>query len=312
MSETPMPTHHGVEEPVKGAFPNKTIELLHKRGSCRHFQDKKIPEETLDLILGAAVHAPSAGNLQAFSIIKVEEQDRKEKLMKLCGNQKFIAEAPLNLVICVDERRNKRWAQLDHAPYTADYSNFWFLMDYQLTGIIGQSICIATDSLGLGSCYVGNATAMAGPIAELLELPEGVFVGTLVSIGYPLERPPTMKKHLPSTLVHDERYQDLPDDELLRVCHEKYSAPGAPRVEITEGRLKRLYQTCLRVHGEEFAERSVAHARSLGFISPIQRYFGLHYRADLVLSMTNSNYLRVLEKQGFSICKDYEPPKLNR
>jgi hypothetical protein len=164
-------------------------------------------------------------------------------------------------------------------------------------------------SLGLGSCYVGNATAMAGPIAELLELPEGVFVGTLISIGYPVDKTPTMKKHLLSTLVHNEKYLDLPDDVLLQVCHEKYSAPGAPRVEITENRLKLLYQTGLKVHGEEFAERSVAHARKLGFISPIQRYFGLHYRADLVLNMTNSNYLTILERQGFSICKDYEPPK---
>ena len=68
MSEPPMPTHHGVEAPVTGTFPNETIELLHKRASCRHFQDKLIPEETLNLILGAAVHAPSAGNLQTFSI----------------------------------------------------------------------------------------------------------------------------------------------------------------------------------------------------------------------------------------------------
>jgi FMN reductase [NAD(P)H] len=238
-----------------------------------------------------------------------EKQETKEKLMKLCANQRFIAEAPVNLVICVDERRNKRWAELDVAPFVNTKCNFWFLMDYQLTGIIGQSICIAADSLGLGTCYVGNATAMAGPIAELLELPEGVFVGALISIGYPKEKPPTMKKHRLSTLVHDEMYRDLSDDELIQVCHEKYSAPGAPRVEITERRLERLYQTGYNVHGEEFAEKSVAHARELGFISPIQRYFGLHYRADLVLNMTNSNYLRVLEKQGFTICKDYQPPK---
>ena len=31
-----MPTHHGVEEPVTGTFPNETLELLHKRGSYMH------------------------------------------------------------------------------------------------------------------------------------------------------------------------------------------------------------------------------------------------------------------------------------
>ena len=63
MPVPPMPTHHGVEEPVIGTYPNETLRLLHQRGSCRHFKDKIIPEETLNLILGAARHAPSGGNL---------------------------------------------------------------------------------------------------------------------------------------------------------------------------------------------------------------------------------------------------------
>jgi nitroreductase len=308
MSEHPMPTHHGVEETVTGTYPNETIELLHKRGSCRYFQDKKIPKETLDLILGAALHAPSAGNLQAFSIIKIEDPERKTKLKKICGNERFIGEAPLNLVICVDERRNMRWANLDVAPYTHSDYLLWFLLDFQLTGIIGQSICIAADSFKIGSCYVGTATLMAARIAELLELPKGVFPGTLISLGYPSRPVPNMKKHHLETLVHEETYRDLQDDELLRVCREKYTVPGAPRVEITENRIKRLYRTCQRVHGEEFAEKSVSHAHELGYISPIQRYFGIHYRADRILEVKNSDYLAVLEKQGFQLCKDYKPP----
>ncbi|MCW4020707.1 MAG: nitroreductase family protein [Candidatus Bathyarchaeota archaeon] len=309
MSEPPMPTHHGVEAPVEGTYPNETLRLLHQRGSCRHFKDQKIPKEVLELILGAAIHAPSGGNIQAFSIIKIEDSERREKIKKICGNQRFIGEAPVNLVICLDMRRVMRWAELDVAPYTFDNWLLWFLFCFQLTGIIGQSICIAADSLGLGSCYVGNATLMAGKVAELLELPRGVFPGTLISMGYPVKRPPTMKKHRLSTLLHDEKYRDLPDDELLARFREKWTAPGAQRVEITEKRLERLYQTCLRVHGKEFAERSVADSRKLGYISPVQRYFGLHYRADWVYIMPNSDYLKIIEKQGWNICKDYEPPK---
>lgn len=113
MSEPPMPTHHGVEAPVIGTFPNQTIRLLHRRGSCRNFKDKKIPEKVLEQILGAAVHAPSGGNLQSFSIVKVEDPKQKEDLMKICGNQRFIVNAPINLVICLDQRRNKKWAELD-------------------------------------------------------------------------------------------------------------------------------------------------------------------------------------------------------
>jgi hypothetical protein len=77
---------------------------------------------------------------------------------------------------------------------------------------------------------------------------------------------------------------------------------------LTEGRLEVLYSTCEKVHGKEFAERSVAQARMQGFISPVQRYFGLHYRADWVLmSGGNSGFMKVIEESGFDCFRDYLP-----
>jgi len=308
LSEPTMPTHHGIEAKVNGDYPNETLRLLHQRGSCRHFKGEKIPEEVLELLLGAAVNAPSGGNLQSFNIVKIEDPERREKLMKICGNQRFIGEAPLNLVICLDQRRSMRWAKLDHAPFTGMAQIRSFLMGIQLTGIVGQAICVAADALGLGSCYVGTALANAGEVSEFLELPQGVFPGVLISIGYPAEEISTRKKHRLNTLLHEERHRDLPDEELLAAYKEKHEAAWAPRVEITERRLQRLYETCLRVHGEEFAERSVAHARELGYISPVQRYFGLHYRADSVFTSPNSEFMKIIKGQGWNICGDYKPP----
>ena len=131
MSDPPMPTHHGVEAPLEGTYPNETLQLLYQRGSCRHFKDDKIPNEAMEQILGAAIHAPSTGNLQAFSIVKIEDPERRKKLMQICGNQHFIGDAPVNLIVCVDERMNMRWAELDAAPYAHTSCLFWFLMDFR-------------------------------------------------------------------------------------------------------------------------------------------------------------------------------------
>lgn len=76
MSDPPMPTHHGVEAPVEDPFQNEIIQLLHQRGIYRHFKDKIIPKKIIEQILGAAIHAPSGGNLQDFSIVKIENPDR--------------------------------------------------------------------------------------------------------------------------------------------------------------------------------------------------------------------------------------------
>jgi len=306
MSDPPLPTHHGLEAQVEGNYPNETLRLLHQRGSCRLFKDQKITGDILELILGAAVHAPSGGNLQSFCIVKIEDPVRREELMKICGNQSFIGEAPLNLVICLDQRRNMRWAKLDVAPFTGMNQIRSFLMGIQLTGIVGQAICVAADALDLGSCYVGTALAKAGEVAEFLELPRGVFPGVLISIGYPAEKIPTMKKHQLGTILHEERHKDLSDNELLTAYSEKHETPDVNRVEITERRLKKLYETCFNVHGEDFAKQSVAHARELGYINPVQRYYGLHYRADSVFTSPNSEFVKIIEKQGWNICQNYE------
>ena len=78
-------------------FPNETMRLLFERSSCRSFFDKKISQDILQTILEAGVHAPTAGNLQPYSIIKIEGNERKQKLAEMCG-QDFIGKAPVLLL----------------------------------------------------------------------------------------------------------------------------------------------------------------------------------------------------------------------
>ena len=303
-----MPTHHGVETIVEGTYPNKTIRLLYQRKSCRRFQQKKIPSKLLEQVLGVGAHAPSGGNLQNVSIVKVEDPERRRRLMGALGNQRFIGEAPIDLVFCLDMRRNKRWAELEVAPFTANSTLGFFLMGVQETGIVAQNICTAADSVGLGSCYVGNVLWATKPVSEILELPKYVFPTVLLSLGYCSEKRFQTRKHRLSTILHSETYRDPGDEDLLAACREKWTEEGYRRVGLTEDRLEVLYSTCEKVHGKEFAERSVARARMQGFISPVQRYFGLHYRADWVLmSGGNSGFMKVVEESGFDCFRDYLP-----
>jgi len=112
---------------VNGAYPNKTIELLYERASCRSFGEEPIPDETLDVVLAAAAHAATGGNLQPYSIIKVLDSEVRQRLMALCGDQPFIGQAPVSLVFCIDFRRLERWAALEKAPFSARraFRHFW-------------------------------------------------------------------------------------------------------------------------------------------------------------------------------------------
>ena len=80
---------------------NDTLRLLHERASCRAFADRDIPQNILESVLEAGVRAPTGGNLQPYSIIVVRDQAAKDRLTDLCGNQRFISRAPVNLLFAL-------------------------------------------------------------------------------------------------------------------------------------------------------------------------------------------------------------------
>ncbi len=77
MRNNEMPSHHGVGVSLNDKYPNQTLKLLTERASCRSFSNKKISQDVLQLILAAGVHAPTGGNLQPYSIIKIEKDETK-------------------------------------------------------------------------------------------------------------------------------------------------------------------------------------------------------------------------------------------
>ena len=84
---------------------NDVIKELFERKSVRVYSDKMIEEDKKQLIIDAAIQAPTAGNMTLYSIIDVEDQEIKEKLAKSCDNQPFIAKAPLVLIFVADYQK---------------------------------------------------------------------------------------------------------------------------------------------------------------------------------------------------------------
>ncbi|RKX26268.1 MAG: hypothetical protein DRP45_03960 [Candidatus Zixiibacteriota bacterium] len=299
-NQNDIPSHHGVGETGTIAYPNETIRLLLERSTCRSFTDRKVPPEILRQVLEAGDHAATGGNLQPYSIIKVENAETRKKLAEW-NSQDFIATAPVNLMFCLDWRRLQRWAELEDAPFTATASFRHFWISFQDCIIAAQNICTAADAMDLGSVYIGTVTESIRKTCELLELPQGVFPVVLLCIGYPKRRPAPRKKLGVDTIVHNEKYHELPDDELLRAFDRKY--PDL-KVEPTDERLDDISRVCRKVHSQGLATRCIEKIRRRGYISPVQRYFGLHYTADL-MPERNTGYLKIMEERGFTWFKEY-------
>lgn len=285
------------------SFLNETLKLLFERSSCRRFSEQKIPEHVLETVLEAGTHAATAGNLQPYSIIKVEESENKKKLAEMC-EQSFIGKAPVLLLFCLDLHRNERWAKLQTAPYTATSSFRHFWVSFQDTIICAQNICTAADSMGLGSVYIGTVIDKPAELQTMFKLPKGVFPVVLLCLGYPVTRPKVAEKLGPNAIVHAEYYREMEDEQLLAAYDKKYKSTRLP---ITQNRLETLLKVCRKVHGEEFAEKCAKKVNENGFINRAQHYFGLHYRADL-MPVGNDEYLKLMEEFGFNWFKKYQPP----
>lgn len=294
MTDKKMPSHHGYKERKHGHNPNETIRLLMERASCRNFADKEIPEQILNVVLEAGSHAATAGNLQPYSIIKISSGDTKGKLAEMCG-QDFIARAPVNLLFCIDWHRLERWAKLEMAPFSASSSFRHFWVSFQDTMICAQNICTAADALGLGSVYIGTIMECMRETRKILHLPDGVLPVVLLCLGYPKSELMTRRKLGRSVLVHDELYHEMPDQDLRDAFDEKYHHT---EIEITDERIERISSVCKRVHGPEFAEQCIAYIKEQGFINVAQRYFALHYDAD-IMPDGNEEFVAMMKEFGF-------------
>lgn len=284
----------------QGSQPNETLRLLMARASCRSFSGRKIPPEVLRQVLSAGTQAPSGGNLQPYSIIKIENDETLQKLVGLCGGQKVIGRAPLALLFSIDWNLVERWARLQDAPCAcaASFRHFW--ISFQDTAICAQSVCTAADAVELGSVYIGSVLNSFHELRDMFQLPDKVFPVVLLLLGYPRARPPRQRRLPLELVVHDERYRDPSDEELQAAFAEKYPWKKA----LSEKELDQLSVVCKNVHGRQFAEECVAAARRDGFINPAQWYFALWYRSD-TLAQGNERFVRTMREFGFDWFNDF-------
>ena len=110
---------------------NTTIDILMKRKSVRVFKDQEIEEEKVEAILKASINAPTAGNQQLYTILKITDPAIKEQLSILCDNQPFIASAKLILVYLADCHK---W----YEAYKDIESVIQVLLDYQCIELIAK------------------------------------------------------------------------------------------------------------------------------------------------------------------------------
>lgn len=195
---------------------NETIRQLCERKSVRVFLDREITREDKDAILNAACQAPTAGNQQLYTIIDVTDPSIKERLVETCDHQPFIADAKMVLIFCADCRKwydAFRYAGCEpRLPGVGD-----LLLAISDTNIAAQNAVTAAESLGIGSCYIGDIMENCEEQRALLGLPEYVFPAAMLVFGYPTDQQkarPKPRRADMAHIVHENAYREMDADEL--------------------------------------------------------------------------------------------------
>ncbi|WP_028044476.1 nitroreductase family protein [Candidatus Stoquefichus massiliensis] len=172
---------------------NQTIKELYERKSVRMYTDEAITEEEKRLILESALQAPTAGNMALYSIIDVQDQSLKDELAIRCDHQPFIAKAPLVLIFLADYQK---WFDMfnEYTPGVPQLEESDLFLATQDCIIAAQNAVVAAESLGIGSCYIGDILENFEENQKLLHLPKYAVPFVMVVFGRPTEQQKTRQK----------------------------------------------------------------------------------------------------------------------
>ncbi len=212
---------------------NETLRVLDKRQSLRGYDPRPISQEDKDWILHGAFRAPTAGNMMHYSIIEVTEQKMKDRLVKTCDNQPFIAKAPLVLLFLADMQRWYDFFEYSDVPglckaqqteYVTPQESDLLLASCDAL-IAAQNAVIAAESLGIGSCYIGDIMENIEIHREMFDLPKWVFPIALLCFGYPMPDRPTREKtsRFPQHFVYfEDKYSHVDGKEFEKMLENHF------------------------------------------------------------------------------------------
>jgi nitroreductase len=177
------------------------------RRTHRRYADSEVPDGVLDLLLYAALSAPSKSDFQQVSIIKVKDAAKRAAIARHFPSMPWIAASPAFLVFCGDARRLDRICSLrNHPRPNADLEAF---LNASVDAALAlQSFIVSAEAIGLGCCPISVIRNQLPSVAEALKLPDGVFPVAGLCVGYPAGPGYTSMRLPPTVTIHTDEYQD--------------------------------------------------------------------------------------------------------
>jgi len=152
---------------------NRVIENMMTRASVRKFTSQVVENEKVEVLLKAAMTAPTAVNSQPWHFVVITDKDKLEQISQY--------DAPMSIVVCGD--RN----------HFAQMGQEWWITDCSMAS---DNILLAANSMGLGGIWTAlfPLKQYMDRASAVLALPGNLIPLNLINIGYPAENPKQKNK----------------------------------------------------------------------------------------------------------------------
>jgi len=191
------------------------IQFMRERRSHRHFKDKPVSRQTLDMLIDICRYAPTGSNVQDFEIIVTRDQEKikqysdltidcfmtlieparkKLQALKAAGKQDTdefnFYQRNLDRGKLFDLARNAGFDPILHkAPAVMIFHSPSITSTPKDNCVIASTTAALTArTMGLEACYIGlmEFAANSDPaLVQALDLPQGHLVYSIIILGYP-------------------------------------------------------------------------------------------------------------------------------
>ncbi|MEI8204490.1 MAG: nitroreductase family protein [Bacteroidota bacterium] len=154
-------------------YPNETIKTIHNRKSVRHFTGDAVSKEQVEILLKAAMAAPSAVNKQPWAFMVINKRDRLDSLAVGLPYTKMLMKAGAAIIVCGDLSK----------ALEGKSAELW-KMDCMAAS---ENILLAAESLGLGAVFtaVYPDDDKINFVSKFFKLPKNIIPLCVIPIGKP-------------------------------------------------------------------------------------------------------------------------------
>ena len=175
--------------------------------SHRKFTRQAVAPALLELLFACAFSAPSKSDLQQADVVHVADRARMKTIAEGIPDMPWIADAPVFLVFCGNNRRIRQIGEWRGKPFVNDHLDH-FMNAAVDAGIVMMNFIRAAEAVGLGACPISAVRNRSTEVSRLLGLPDQVFPVAGLCVGYPAEDGRITPRLSLDVTVHTDRYDE--------------------------------------------------------------------------------------------------------